>query len=174
MLHTSFIAIDAPVLRGRGFKGFYHIWMWRSSWSWTQISWTNICTPAPWKLHMKLSFSQPSVFRGDDWRVLLTTVDWATYDGRMTDDLLYHKLTYEPIGHFLIGDNLLLLLRNRILEPPSTPFLEKGLMVDQKSLDIGLKEIVPVRLLLLSVYNISLFSVTLPVFFRWTLLGYYY
>ena len=33
MLQPSFVEIGSPVLEKKIFKGFYHIWAWRPSWS---------------------------------------------------------------------------------------------------------------------------------------------
>ena len=33
MLHTKFREVGLPVLEKKILKGFYHIWVWRPSWS---------------------------------------------------------------------------------------------------------------------------------------------
>ena len=68
MLHAKF---QDPRTSGSGeedFKGFYHIWAWRPSWSCDldHYFYTNFGSPFPRRLHIKFGFDWPSGFRGED------------------------------------------------------------------------------------------------------------
>ena len=56
--------IGPPVREKKNFKGFYHIWAWRPSWSChpnakNKLSFTK-------RLHIKFGFDRPSGFREED------------------------------------------------------------------------------------------------------------
>ena len=93
MLHTKFHGNRSTGSGEEDFEGFYHLWVWRPSWS---------CDP---DTANKLSFPLPKEAPYKIWLWLakwflrkrcLSIVDGRT-DGRTTDagPLAYYKLTYE-------------------------------------------------------------------------------
>ena len=66
-----------PLFQRRRFlKGWYHIWVWRPSWSCVPDPRINFRSPVPCRLHIKFGFDQPSGFR-DVQRVWTTTTEPA-------------------------------------------------------------------------------------------------
>ena len=82
----SFKIIGLLVLE-KIFKGFYHIWACRPSWSCDLDHLYKLSFPFPRKLHIKFGFDRQSGFRGEDVWTLLTT---TTTDARVR---VYYKLT---------------------------------------------------------------------------------
>ena len=66
MLHTKFQDHRTSGSGEEEFKGFYHIWAWRPSWSCDQDHLYKNGSPFPWRLHIKFGFDWPSGFRGED------------------------------------------------------------------------------------------------------------
>ena len=66
MLHTKFVEIGQPVPEENVFKGFYHIWAWRPSWSCDLDHLYKLWFPFPRRLHIKYGFDWPSGFGGED------------------------------------------------------------------------------------------------------------
>ena len=53
------------VLEKKIFKGFYHMWAWRPSWSTDRDLFTSFSFPNLWRLHMKCEQNWLSSFRGE-------------------------------------------------------------------------------------------------------------
>ena len=51
---------------GEDFKGFYHIWVWRPSWSYDLDHLYKLLFPSPKRLHIKFGFNWSSGFGGED------------------------------------------------------------------------------------------------------------
>ena len=88
--------------RRRCFKGFYHIWAWRPSWSCDLDRLNKLSSPVSRRLHMKFGFNRPSGFR-DVWKCWQHTHTQThtthTYiQIRTTEAYLSYKLTTEPKG----------------------------------------------------------------------------
>ena len=62
----SFMKIGPLVLEKKIFKGFYHIWAWRPSWSCDLDHLYKLGSPFPRRLHIKFGFDWPSGFGGED------------------------------------------------------------------------------------------------------------
>ena len=53
------------VLEKKIFKGFYHIWAWRPSWSIDRNHFSHLSIPVPRRLHIKFEQHWPRGFRGE-------------------------------------------------------------------------------------------------------------
>ena len=62
----SFVKIGLSVLEKKIFEGFYHIWVWRPSWSCDPNGVNKLSCPLPRRLHVKFGFDWPSSF-GEDF-----------------------------------------------------------------------------------------------------------
>ena len=62
----SFRIIGLPVLEKKSFKGFYHIWVWRQSWSSDLGHLYKLLFPLPKEAPHEIRFAWPSGFRGED------------------------------------------------------------------------------------------------------------
>ena len=67
MLHTKFRE-NQPAGSGEEdfFKGFYHIWAWRPSWSCDPDAVNKYRSPYPRRLHIKFGFDWQSGFGEED------------------------------------------------------------------------------------------------------------
>ena len=65
MLHTKFRENRLAGSGEEDLKGFYHIWVWRASWSCDPHAANNFRSPYPRRLHIKFGFDWQSVF-GED------------------------------------------------------------------------------------------------------------
>ena len=66
MLHIKFRGNQSTGSGGEFFKGFYHIWAWRPSWSCDMDHLYKLLFPRPMSLHIKFGFDWPSGFGGED------------------------------------------------------------------------------------------------------------
>ena len=66
MLHTKFRE-NRPAGSGEEdfLKGFYHIWVWRPSWSCDPYAANKLCSPYPRRRHIKFGFDPASGFEED-------------------------------------------------------------------------------------------------------------
>ena len=70
-------AIGPLIMENKVFKGFYHIWSWRPSWSCDQDHLNKVSFPILTNIQLKCVFNLPSGFGGDE--VLFENVDvWTT------------------------------------------------------------------------------------------------
>ena len=63
----TFKIIGLPVLEKKIFKGFYHIWLWRPSWSCDLNHLYNFGSSFLRRFHIKFGFDWPSGFREEDF-----------------------------------------------------------------------------------------------------------
>ena len=66
MLHAKFQDHRTSGSGEEYFKGFYHIWAWRPSWSCDLDHLYKLSFPLQRRLHMKFGSDWPSGFRGED------------------------------------------------------------------------------------------------------------
>ena len=67
----SFVEIGPPVLEKKILKGFYHIWVWRPSWSCDPDAANKLSFPLPKEAPLKFGFDWPSGFGGEDYNTAL-------------------------------------------------------------------------------------------------------
>ena len=110
MLHTKSLWF----WRRRFLKGFYHIWVWRQSWSCDQdhlkTIWTNFRSHILRSLHMKYEVKWPSSLRGEDVWKCWWTPDAGRTDAEVTGILLAHQWAFGS-GKLMMLHNLLSMLQ---------------------------------------------------------------